>query len=177
MTRALRAKLIAHKLLRPFEASIRGADGVDAKAVAQVAERLADVSAPVAGLLRSVPGGGVPPLQMLGQLEFGYAMALMLTASDRTGGPSLEHAVLVSMLLICMAKTLRLTEQEQLAAGLAGPRHDIGELYVDPRYLVRSQRLQPHEWARVVIHPRTGQMLIDRPESFPPSVGWTVAKP
>jgi hypothetical protein len=176
VTRALREKLIAHKLMRPFEASIRVADGVDAKAVATVAERLAEVSAPVASLLRSVPGSGPPPLQVLQGLEFGHAMGLMLTASDRAGGPSLEHAVLVSMLSICMAKTLRLNEQEQLAAGLAGLLHDIGELYVDPRYLVRGKRLLPHEWAHVVVHPRTGQMLIDQLESFPPAVGRAVAE-
>ncbi|HEY0588582.1 MAG TPA: HD domain-containing phosphohydrolase [Pseudoduganella sp.] len=176
VTRALREKLIAHKLMRPFEASIRVTDGVDAKAVASVAERLADVSAPVSGLLRSVPEGGTPPLKLLGQLEFGNAMALMLTASDKAGGPSLEHAVLVSMLSICMAKTLRLNEQDQVAAGLAGLLHDIGELYVDPRYLACGKRLQPHEWAHVVVHPRTGQMLIDQLESFPPSVGRAVAE-
>lgn len=176
VTRALREKLIAHKLMRPFEASIRIADGVDSRAVAQVAERLADVSAPIASLLRSVPADGASPLQVLGQMEFGNAMALMLTASDKAGGPSLEHAVLVSMLSICMAKTLRLNEQDQLAAGLAGLLHDIGELYVDPRFLARGKRLQPHEWAHIVIHPRTGQMLIDQLESFPPSVGRAVAE-
>jgi hypothetical protein len=176
VTRALREKLIAHKLMRPFEASVRAVDGVDARAVAQVAERLADLSPPVAGLLRSVPAGGPSPLQILGQLEFGNAMALMLTASDRAGGPSLEHAVLVSMLSICMAKTLRLGEQEQMTAGLAGLLHDIGELYIDPRYLARGKRLLPHEWAHVVVHPRTGQMLIDQLESFPPAVGRAVAE-
>ncbi|WP_426318734.1 HD-GYP domain-containing protein [Pseudoduganella sp. R-43] len=176
VTRALREKLIAHKLMRPFEASIRITDGVDSRAVAQVAERLADVSAPVSSLLRSVPAGGNSTLQVLRQMEFGNAMALMLTASDKAGGPSLEHAVLVSMLSICMAKTLRLNEQDQMAAGLAGLLHDIGELYVDPRFLARGKRLQPHEWAHVVVHPRTGQMLIDQLESFPPSVGRAVAE-
>lgn len=176
VTRALREKLIAHKLMRPFESSIRVADGVDANAVALVAQRLADVSAPVASLLRCVPGGGPPPLQVLQRMEFGDAMALMLTASDRAGGPSLEHAVLVSMLSVCMAKTLRLNEDEQLAAGLAGLLHDIGELYVDPRYLARGKRLLPHEWAHIVVHPRTGQMLIDQLESYPAAVGRAVAE-
>lgn len=176
VTRALREKLIAHKLMRPFESSVRVSGGVDSKAVALVAERLADISAPIAGLLRGVQGGGPPPLQMIGQLEFGNAMALMLTASDKAGGPSLEHAVLVSLLSICMAKTLRLNEQEQVVAGLAGLLHDIGELYVDPRYLARGKRLLPHEWAHVVVHPRTGQMLIDQLESFPAAVGRAVAE-
>jgi hypothetical protein len=176
VTRALREKLIAHKLARPFEASIRVTDGVDAKAVAQVAQRLADVSAPVAGLLRNVPGGGRSPLQLLEKIEFGNAMALMLTASEKAGGPPLEHAVLVSLLSVCMAKTLRLNEEEQMVAGLAGLLHDIGELYVDPRFLARGKRLLPHEWAHVVVHPRTGQMLIDQLESFPPAVGRAVAE-
>jgi hypothetical protein len=176
VTRALREKLIAHKLMRPFEASIMIADGVNAGVVAQVAERLVDVSAPVASLLRSVPQGGKSPLQVLRQMEFGSAMALMLTASDKAGGPSLEHAVLVSLLSICMAKTLRLNENDQLAAGLAGLLHDIGELYIDPSFLARGRRLLPHEWAHIVVHPRTGQMLIDQLESFPPSVGRAVAE-
>lgn len=42
-----------------------------------------------------------------------------------------------------MARTLRLGEQEQMVAGLAGLLHDIGELYVDPHYLARGKRLLP----------------------------------
>jgi hypothetical protein len=82
--------------------------------------------------------------------------------------------VAVALLSICMAKKLRLTEQDQMTAGLAGMLHDIGELYVDPAYLAHNKRLLPHEWAHLVAHPRIGQMLVNELESFPLAVGRAV---
>lgn len=175
VTRALQEKLIVHKLKAPLESSIRAVGGVDPNVIVTAATRIIDTSAPVASILRAT-GGGLSPLSILSDLQFGNAMSMMLTISDRAAAQALDHAVLVSLLSICMAKKLRLSEQEQKVAGLAGLLHDIGELYIDPSFLARGKRLQPHEWSHIVVHPRIGEMLINELEQYPAAVGRAVAE-
>jgi len=176
VTRALREKLILHKLKQPFESSVRVVGGVDPNAIVRIAARIIDSSPPVAHILRATSNGGASALTLLSRIDFGHAMGLMLTVSQRSGAQALEHAVLVSLLSICLAKKLRLSEADQMVAGIGGLLHDIGELYIDPLYLARGKRLQPHEWSHIVVHPRIGQMLIDGLENYPAAVGRAVAE-
>lgn len=176
VTRGLQERLIAHKLRQPFETSIRVGGGVGPDAVLAMATRLIDTSAPLTSILRATGNDGGALLSMLYSMEFGNAMGMMLTVSDQASSEALEHAVMMSLLSICMAKKLCLDEQQQKVAGLAGLLHDIGELYIDPAYLARDRRLLPHEWSHVVVHPRIGQLLIDELESYPSAVGRAVAE-
>ncbi len=176
ISREWQERLIVHKLKKPLESSIQVADAVDANLIVRTAASLIDTSVPLGRILRATSGRGASPLAILSNLEFGNAMSMMLTINERDGSHALEHAVLVSLLSICMAKKLRLTDQDQSTAGLAGLLHDIGELYIDPLYLTRGKRLLPHEWAHIVVHPRIGQMLINDLESYPLAVGRAVAE-
>lgn len=176
VTRALQEKLIMHKLKRPFESCVRVRDGVDANAIVSIATRIIDSSPPVAHILHATSNGGTSALTHMAQMEFGNALSLMLTVANRNGQHILEHAVLVSLLSICMAKKLNLSEEDVSIAGLAGLLHDIGELYIDPDFLARGKRLLPHEWSHIVVHPRIGQMLINELGDYPPAVGRAVAE-
>ncbi|RFP18345.1 MULTISPECIES: HD-GYP domain-containing protein [unclassified Duganella] len=176
VTRALQEKLILHKLRQPFESCVRANGSVDARAIVAIASRLIDTSPSVAHIVRATSKGGASVLAQLGRLEFGSALEMMLTVADRSGAHALEHAVLVSLLSICMAQKQGLSEQDQMVAGLSGMLHDIGELYIAPAHLARGRRLLPHEWSHVVVHPRIGQMLIDELGSYPFSVGRAVAE-
>lgn len=176
VSRGLQERLIVHKLKKPLEACILVAGGVDADAVLRTAQKIADTSHPVAHILGATHRGGTSPLAVLAHLKFGSAMSMMLTISEREGSQALEHAVMVSLLSIGIAKKAGLPEQDQAIAGMAGLLHDIGELYIDPTYLMRGKRLLPHEWAHLVIHPHTGQMLINELEAFPDAVGRAVAE-
>ena len=176
VTRALQEKLILHKLRQPFETTVRVRGGVDPQAIVGIAARIIESSPSVAHIVRATETGGPSVLSQLSRLEFGNALGVMLTVSDRTGPHALEHAVLVSLLSVCMAQRLRLSQQDQMVAGLAGLLHDIGELYIDPAYLARGKRLQPHEWSHIVVHPRIGQMLIDELGDYPAAVGRAVAE-
>lgn len=176
VSRALQEKLIVHKLKKPLESSIVVEGGVDSNLIVGAATRIIDTSAPMARILRATGTGGASPLTLLSQMQFGNAMSMMLTITERDGSQAMDHAVLVSLLSICMARKLRLSPEDQMAAGLGGLLHDIGELYIDPIYLARGKRLLPHEWAHIVVHPRIGQMLINDLESYPLSVGRAVAE-
>lgn len=176
VSRNLQEKLIVHKLKKPLEACIFVEGGVDPGAVFKTAQRLAEGDSPLAHILASTRKAGPSPLAVLSQLKFGSAMSMMLTIADRDGGLALDHAVTVALLSIAMAGKAGLGDTDQATAGMAGLLHDVGELYIDPAYLVRGKRLLPHEWAHIVVHPFTGQMLVNELESFSPAIGRAVAE-
>jgi HD-GYP domain-containing protein (c-di-GMP phosphodiesterase class II) len=176
VSRALQERLIVHKLKKPLEACIVVEGGVDGRSVMRSAERALDTSAAIKHVLTATQVGGVSPVSLLSQLSFGSALSMMLTIADREGGGALDHAVTVSLLSIAIARKAKLSQTDQACAGLAGLLHDIGELYIDPAFLVKGNRLLPHEWGHIVVHPHTGMMLINQLESYPQGVGRAVAE-
>lgn len=176
VTTALQERLILHKLTRPIEMSLSVAGGVDARLIARTAERLIGACAALRALVDATRDNGPSPVAILAPLEFGNAVTMMLTIVDRGGEAALDHAVMVAVISVCMAKAVRLPEQDQRNCALAGLLHDIGELYVNPIYLQPGRVLAPHEWAHLVVHPKTAQMLVDELESFPKSVGQAIAE-
>jgi len=176
VSRLLQEKIILHKLKKPIESTLVVEGGVDATTLVRTAKRVIDTCAPLDNILRATCIGGFTPLTTLSNMSFGNAITMMLTISERDGSQAFEHALIVSLLSICWAKKLHLTEQEQQIAGLAGLLHDVGEIYIEPAYLIRQTRLLPHQWTHVVVHPRIGQMLIADCEKFPAGVGRAVAE-
>ncbi|MES2126572.1 MAG: HD domain-containing phosphohydrolase [Pseudomonadota bacterium] len=171
---ALQERLIVHKLAKPLESSISVDGAVDANLIISTATRLIDTNAALGRILRATACNGASPLSLLSKMEFGHGMGMLLSITQRAD--LLEHSVMVALLASCMAKKLHLSDDEQMAAALAGLLHDIGELYIDPAYLAPGKRLLPHEWAHIVVHPRLGQMLVNELESYPLSVGRAVAE-
>ena len=166
------------KLKKTIESSLRVDEAVDTGLIVQTARRIIDTSMPIGRILQACGGSGsaAAALARLAKMEFGDAMRLLLTLADHDGAHALEHAVSVSLLSICMAGKLKLSDDDQQAAGLAGLLHDIGELYIAPAWLAPGKRLLPHEWAHLVMHPRLGQMLVAELASYPPAVGRAVAE-
>jgi HD-GYP domain-containing protein (c-di-GMP phosphodiesterase class II) len=164
------------KLKKTIESSLRVEDPVDTSLIVQTARRIIDTSAPI-GRILAATGGSAAPLEQIAKMSFGDPLRLLLTMADHDGPRALEHAVSVSLLSICMARKLQLSDDDQQAAGLAGLLHDIGELYIAPAYLHPARRLLPHEWAHLVMHPRLGQMLVgELAAEYPAAVGRAVAE-
>lgn len=176
ISRNMQEKLILHKLRKPLESCITVSDGVSVNAVLEEAHRIIQTVEPMHYILKAADGGGPSPLDILAHIHVGKAMRMMLTITDRGGPSALNHSVLVSLLSICLAKKLGLSEKDQTTAALAGLFHDIGELYIEPSYLRSGKRLLPHEWQHVVVHPRIGQLLITELENYPPAVALAVAE-
>lgn len=168
--------LAGQKLNKTLESSLLVPHALDTDDIVTCATRILDASLPMGRILRATSGHGPSALTLLSKMDFGPAMRMLLALTAREGEHALEHSVTVSLLSICMAKRLRLSEDDQLAAGIAGVLHDIGELYIDPAYLPAGRRLLPHEWAHLVIHPRIGQMLVNELASHSLSVGRAVAE-
>ena len=180
LTRAQQDTLGGHKLKKTLESTLSAEDGADTGLIVATATRVLDNSVPVKRILGASGGAagnlGASPLAILGNMRFDPAMRMMLTLTDRDMPQALEHSVTVALLSIGMAKRLKLSADEQMAAALAGVLHDIGELYIDPAYLATGKRLLPHEWAHLVVHPRIGQMLINELASYPTTVARAVAE-
>ncbi len=176
VSRALQEKLIVHKLTKPLEACIAVDGGVDDQRIAFLAERLLDGDGPMARVIKRSGSTGKAPAALLSSLKFGSAMSMMLTIADKDNGAALNHAVTVSLLSIAIGRKAGVSELDQRVAGMAGLLHDVGELYIDPTYLTPGKRLLPHEWSHLVVHPHTGQMLINELDKFPPAVGRAVSE-
>jgi HD-GYP domain-containing protein (c-di-GMP phosphodiesterase class II) len=176
ISRSVQEKLILHKLHRPLESCIAVAGGIDMQAITAEARRIAQEIEPVGHLLNAVGGAGPSPFDIQADAQFGSAMSMMLTITQRGGPAAFTHCVLVSLVSICLARKLGLDQKQQISVALAGLLHDIGELYILPEYLDPKRRLLPHEWKHVVVHPRVGQMLISELENCPPEVALAVAE-
>lgn len=176
VSRVLQEKLILHKLTKPIEASLCVTGGVDANLVVKSAERLLAENKALAAIVATSPGQGPSPVALLARLQFGNATTMMLTIVERGGHEALDHAVTVAITAACFAKHLGLSPELQQSCALAGLLHDIGELYIDPAYLAPGRQLLPHEWAHLVVHPRTGQMLVAEHEAYPPEVARAIAE-
>ncbi|MDQ1920815.1 HD-GYP domain-containing protein [Massilia pseudoviolaceinigra] len=176
LTRAQQDTLGGHKLKKTLESSLSAEGGADNHLILETAKRILDTSVPINRILGPNAGRGISPQTLLANMHFGHAMRMMITLTDRENPRALEHSVTVSLLSIGMAKKLQLSNDDQMAAALAGLLHDVGELYIDPAYLKPGKRLLPHEWAHLVIHPRIGQVLITELESYPVSVARAVSE-
>ncbi|WP_426173264.1 HD-GYP domain-containing protein [Massilia sp. TWR1-2-2] len=164
------------KLKKTIESSLRVDDAVDTGLVVSTAKRVLDTSAPINRILLATGGGGATPLAHLARIEFSEPMRMLLTLAQHDNPHALEHGISVSLLSLCMARKLKLSDDEQHVAVLAGLLHDIGELYIAPAWLEPGKRLLPREWAHLVNHPRLGQILVSELASYPPAVGRAVAE-
>lgn len=176
VSRALQEKLIVHKLTKPLEACITVEGGVDSQRISATAQRLLNLDGPLGHIVKHSGASGPSPIALLANLKFGNAMSMMLTIADKDQGKALEHAVTVSLLSIAIGRKAGMSELDQRVAGMAGLLHDVGELYIDPAYLIQGKRLLPHEWAHLVVHPHTGHMLISELDKFPPAVSRAVSE-
>ena len=172
---AVQEKLIMHKLRKPLEACLTVDGGIDIDGIVAEAQRIVETSSPVAQVMSLMGGSGMSPFEILSGLRLGNAMSLMLTITQRGGNEAFSHAIIVSLISLCLAKKAGMSHDDQANVTLAGLLHDIGELYIAPEYLHHAKRLLPHEWRHVVVHPKISQMLITELGSFPIAVAQAVA--
>jgi len=72
------------------------------------------------------------------------------------------HSVAVSALMILLAKSMALTEDEVKEAGLAGLMHDIGKSFVSDMLLKKQGPLTPAEFLNIKRHPELGALMLKK---------------
>ncbi|MCJ2181709.1 HD domain-containing protein [Novosphingobium sp. 1949] len=110
----------------------------------------------------------------------GYAQSLVLVAAlerwldesrcdllhalhDNAGRDGVRsHAIAVAVLMMNLARTMELPEEEVRALGIAGLFHDIGKLLVPDAILDKPGLLDAHELARMRGHTEDGVTLLRR---------------
>ncbi len=86
------------------------------------------------------------------------SLARLKTADDYT----YMHSVAVCALMVALAKQLKLKEDQQRLAGMAGLLHDLGKAAIPLAVLNKPGKLTNQEFTVVRSHPVEGyHMLID----------------
>jgi HD-GYP domain-containing protein (c-di-GMP phosphodiesterase class II) len=149
--RHMRERLLEHKLNKPLEDSLAVADGVTGAHCLAVAERLLDTHPVLRSLCTS---GKVNPMDVLSEATFAGRLQTLMTVYNEHRSGKLDHALCVALIGMSLAQRLAPDDSEGLQVMLvAGLAHDVGELYIDPRYLVPGTPLSPQEWRHIVAHP------------------------
>ena len=84
------------------------------------------------------------------------SLARLKTADDYT----YMHSVAVCAMMVSLARTLGLDEQQIRAAGMAGLMHDLGKALIPMAILNKPGKLTEEEFAIVKTHPERGHALL-----------------
>ena len=149
-------RLVAHKLLRPLEASIL-VDGVLTafsirSDVINLVARSSD--------LQSLGSERTALYQIPGRLFIHPTIATKLTIlKDRI--PWLYTSACISAALaLHFGARLGLDDSELEMLVSAAIFHDIGELHIDPAILDQEGSLNPEQWRHIFTHPVTGYLML-----------------
>lgn len=152
INRSMRERLIEHKLIKPLEDCMAVSDGVTGVRCAAVAEKLIGSHAVLRAMCASEQG--INLIQLLRDSTFAGRLQTLLTVYTEHQAGKLEHAVCVSLLTLSLAQRMLPGDADSLKVLLlAALSHDVGELYIDPRYLQSQASLGPKEWRHIVAHP------------------------
>ncbi len=171
----LQRKLLDRQLRNPLESCLLVEDGVTAQALVQCTEALVERDSPLGAMLRPhaariVQEAACLPLHSVAQL--------LLTAGQASRPESFDHAVQAMALAGALMITHGGSVAEVRVAMLAGLLHDLGEMYIDPRYgeadADRSLDLQSYQ--HLVVHPHVGQLLITQLTNYPAAIGRAIAE-
>lgn len=172
---ALQRKLLDRKLRNPLESCLLAEDGVTVKTLVQATQAMLDSETPLSVFLRR---HGAKIMREIAYLPLHSVTQLLLTAGQASRPESFDHAV--KAMALCgglMIEHGGATADLRLAM-LCGLLHDLGEMYIDPRYgefdADRALDLQSYE--HLVVHPHVGYLLIAQLTDYPATVARAVAE-
>jgi HD domain len=164
VSRALQQRLLERKLSQPLESCLRAEDGVTHGEMVEMARRLVDTSP----LLHSaISPWATDLLSDIPRLPLHPVAQLLLTAARGSSTQTYEHAIQSMLLAGALALHAGGDRYQQRLSMLGGLLHDIGELYIQPDYLRDDLPLGPEAWRSICVHPRVGEMLLQRQTDYP----------
>lgn len=169
---SLQQRLRERRLQNPLELCLEAANGVNLASLSAALRDFLDSDHPLSAALRPWRRTLVGQLRLL---PLHPVVQLMLTASVASRPGTLLHAVAGMALAGAMMARQQGSREDVRLAMLGGLLHDIGEVYIHPRYLDYTQALDVSGHKYLVIHPRVGQLLLahltDYPDSLAVAVG------
>lgn len=164
VTASLQQRLMERKLKRPLEACLRVEDGVTAHSLGQALEAGLASDHPLAQALQR---WSAELLKQTYALPLHAAASLLLTVSRQAHPQAFEHAILGMALAGSMALACEKSGYDIRLSMLGGLLHDIGEMYIDPQYLIEQGPLNSKKFKHVLVHPRIGSMLMSELTDYP----------
>ncbi|MFO1327122.1 MAG: HD domain-containing phosphohydrolase [Rubrivivax sp.] len=171
----LQRKLMDRQLRNPLETCLMAEDGVTAKTLQDSLWALLSGTSPLSALLR---GAAPRLLQEVHHLPMHSVAQLLLTAAQTSRPASFEHAVQA----MAVAGALMIGHgggpADIRVAMLGGLLHDLGEMYIDPRYgeADADRTLDLLSYQQLVVHPHVGRLLLQQLTNYPPSLARAVAE-
>ena len=172
---ALQRKLLDRKLRNPLESCLMAEDGVTAKTLQKAAQVQLDSDTPLSLLLRP---HGAKIVREIEHLPIHSVAQLLLTASESSRPETFGHAVQAMALSGALMLQHGGGTAELRLAMLCGLLHDLGEMYIDPRYgeADADRALDFQSYQQLVVHPHVGYLLIAQLTNYPATVARAIAE-
>lgn len=173
VSHTLHQRLLERKLRAPIESCLRAADGVTTAQLVQGLQVLSERRGGV-GLLLAPRLGQL--LEEVSHLPLHPAAQLLLTTVQTTRPAVFAHALEAMALAGALAAAQDWDRYELRLALLGGLLHDLGEMYLDPRYLEDDTAFDAAAYRHVVSHPVVGQQLMQRLTDYPEALGKAISQ-
>lgn len=164
VSHALQQRLLERKLRHPLESCLRAEDGVTHVDLNQLATQLLAQHP----LLSSGVGHWADALlEDIPHLPLHPVASLLLTATRASTPEAYDHAVMSMLLGGALALHAGEDRYQVRLHMLGGLLHDLGEMYIQPDYLRDGRPLAPEAWRHICVHPKVGEMLLQRQTDYP----------
>jgi hypothetical protein len=172
---ALQRKLLDRQLRNPLESCLLAENGVTAATLVQAADALLARPTPLAALLRPHAERVV---REVAHLPLHSVAQLLLTVAQASRPALFDHAVQAMALCGAMMDAQGGSTAELRMALLCGLLHDLGEVYIDPRYgeADADRDLDFLSYQQLVVHPHVGHLLIAQLTNYPAALSRAIAE-
>jgi hypothetical protein len=172
---ALQRKLLDRKLREPLESCLIAEDGVTSLTLVQAFQALVDSSSPLAAV---VWPHAARLEREVSRLPLHPVAQLLLTAGQAARPQSFDHAVAAMALNGALMSSAGGDTPEIRMAMLCGLLHDLGEMYIDPRFgeAEAERELDFVSYQQLVVHPHVGRLLVSQLTNYPATVALALAE-
>lgn len=172
VSRALHEKLLRRRLQRPVETCLSVENGATMASIAADALARIDENPVLSAFAGS--NGARGRLLDLTTMPLPGPLKLLLTSARDGQRPTYSRGVATMIVCAGLASRLALDERDAKLLSVAALIHDIGEMYIDPKYLEGTHQILPTDWKHVAAHPVVGHAFVREFTAFPAAVATSV---
>jgi hypothetical protein len=172
---SLQRKLLDRQLRNPLETCLMAEDGVTPLVLAKSVQALMNEDTPLATLVQP----HAPRIAMeAGHLPLHAVVQLLLSTAQTARPAAYSHAVQAMAVAGALMLEHGGTIAEVRLAMLGGLLHDVGELYIDPRFgeADADRSMDFASYQQLVVHPHVGQLLVTQLTNYPAALGRAIAE-
>ena len=175
VSQALQRKLMDRQLRTPLESCLVAEDGITSITLTRALQELTEGRSPLGPLLRP---HAARLARETAQVPLHPVVQLLLTAAQAARPATFAHATEAMALAGALMTAHGGGIAEIRLAMLAGLVHDLGAMYIDPRFAETEAEREPEftTYQQLVVHPHIGQMLVTQLTNYPATIARAVAE-